>query len=618
MSKSVPDHEGPRTPRRLNGYAPIQDYAAIGNKRTAALVALDGAIDWLCLPRFDSPSVFGALLDPRLGGSFTLCPAIPFEARRRYAGDTNVLETTFETAEGSVRVTDLMSLGGARPVAWNELVRRVEGLAGDVPLRWRAEPRFDWRGAPPEIERAGDALLMLHDSLVLSLQCFDVGEPEVRDGGIEGEMRLRDGDQAMLVLSAFDEKPVLLPEREALDRRERATRDHWERWSEDAAYDGDWRDAVVRSVLALELMVHEPDGSMIAAVSSSLPEKIGGRRNYDYRYVWVRDTTFAMDALLRLGYPDAVHATLGWLLHTARATHPRVHTFYGLDGRVQDTSRELPDWAGYRGSKPVLVGNDAGPQLQLGNFGDLLHTTWLFVTDDNTLDPGTGAQLADSVDLLAEIWRNADSCIWELNEQRDYTQSKMSSWLAFERALDLAARGEMPDAHVDRWRRERDELRRFIDNDCFDPRRNVWKRDAHSDELDAAVLLIAGMNYVPPDDPRLRATIDAVRAELGDGPLLYRYSGQRGEEGCFLACSFWLAEALARTNRLDEAHELMDELVPLANDVGLYSEEYDPDTGDMLGNFPQALTHLSLINAAFAYREGRVREEDGELRRPTE
>jgi GH15 family glucan-1,4-alpha-glucosidase len=352
---------------------------------------------------------------------------------------------------------------------------------------------------------------------------------------------------------------------------------------------------------------------MIAAVTTSLPERIGGDRNYDYRYAWVRDTTFALDALLRLGYPDAVQSALTWLLHTARRTHPRVHTFYGLDGRVHDGSKKLDDWAGYRGSKPVLIGNDAGDQLQLGNFGDLMQTTWLFVRDDNTLDPGTARQLAESTDLLCDLWRQTDSAIWELDEQLDYTQGKMSSWLAFERAIDLAEHGQIPDDHVERWRDEREALREYIQTRCADPERDIWVRSAGSRELDASVLLVAGMDFVAADDARLTKTIEAVRDELGRGPLIYRYSGMEEQEGCFLACSFWLVEALARTGRVDEAHALMEQLVPLSNDVGLYSEELDPASGDMLGNFPQALTHLSLVNAAFALHEARVGESHGEL-----
>jgi GH15 family glucan-1,4-alpha-glucosidase len=599
MSVGVPNPADVRTPQRQDGYAPIEDYAVVGNKRSAALIALDGTVDWLCLPRFDSPSVFGALLDPAKGGRWLLQPVEPFKASRRYLPGTNVLETRFETDGGSVCVTDAMTRAPARPIAWNELTRRVECVDGEVRLRWRVEPRFDFSGEPPQIS---DARLMTHDELVLTLETWDAGEVVEKDGGLEGEFPLRASDSALLVLSSFHDRPVALDERGDIERRIDGTCDQWSRWSEGARYEGPWRDTVVRSGLALELMVHEPDGSMIAAVTSSLPERIGGDKNWDYRYAWVRDTTFAMDSLLRIGYSDGVHAMLTWLLHTARRTHPRVHTFYGLDGRVHDRSEKL-DWAGYRGSRPVLVGNDAGAQLQLGNFGDLLHSTWLFVQAGNVLDEATGNQLADVATLLCDLWRDEDSCIWELDEQRHYTQSKMSSWLALHRALQLASDGQLPDDRAGRWRSERDALREFIDTDCFDAARGIWKRDAKTSELDAAVLLVGGMDYVPPEDPRLHATIDAIRDELGRGPLLYRYSGVEKEEGCFLACSFWLVEALARSGRKDEAAALMDELVALSNDLGLYSEMLDPHTGAMLGNFPQALTHLSLVSAAFALEQ---------------
>ena len=568
----------------------------VGNKRTAALVALDGSVDWLCVPRFDSPSVFGALLDTERGGRWTLQPADPFEAERRYIDGTNVLETTFKTETGTVCVTDALTRAPARPIAWNEFVRRVECPRGSVRMRWRVEPRFDFKGLPPEID---DERLMRHGDLVLSLQTWDAGDTHVQDDGLEGEFELHKSDSALLVLSSFRDRPVAYSERPEVERRLEGTCDNWQRWSEGAKYDDRWREPVVRSGLALELMVHEPDGSMIAAVTSSLPERIGGDKNWDYRYAWVRDTTFAMDSLLRIGYRDGVHAMLTWLLHTARRTHPRVHTFYGLDGRVHDHADQL-DWNGYLGSTPVRVGNDAGSQLQLGNFGDLIHSTWLFVNAGNALDDESAHQLADVATLLCDLWRNEDCCIWELDDRRHYTQSKLSSWLALHRALQLADDGQLPQTHCDRWRTERDALREFIDTKCFDESRGVWKRDAQTDDLDAAVLLMAGMDYVPPDDERIHATIDTVRRDLGRGPLIYRYTGMDKEEGCFLACSFWLVEALARCGRRDEAAELMDELVALSNDVGLYSEMIDPSTGAMLGNFPQALTHLSLVSAAFA------------------
>jgi GH15 family glucan-1,4-alpha-glucosidase len=599
MSDGVPNPESVRTPSRHDGYAPIEHYAAIGNRRVAALVALDGSIDWLCLPRFDSPSVFGALLDPKRGGAWTLQPTEPFRVSRRYVEDTNVLETTFETERGTVRVTDAITRAPTRPVAWDEVVRKVDCVAGDQTMRWRVEPRFEFQSLEPEVSAERDTHAMSCGTLQLVLQTWDAGDVVVAGGGLEGEFTLSDGQSAMLVLAAFDDRPLAISGRDEIERRLAATVEHWQKWCATADYRGDWPGAVIRSGLALELMISDPDWSMIAAVTSSLPERIGGDRNYDYRYAWVRDTTFAMDSLLRIGFPDAVHGMLTWLLHTARRTHPRVHTFYGLDGRVHDQSLEL-DWAGYRESKPVRVGNDAGAQLQLGNFGDLLQTTWLYVRAGNRLDRGTGRQLAEVTDLLCLLWRNQDCCIWELQERRHYTQSKLAAWLCFHRALDLAANGQLPDDHADRWRAEAEAMREFIDTKCFDPARGIWKRDSETDELDAALLLVAGMDYVAHDDPRLHATIDTIRGELGHGPLLYRYSGMEDQEGCFLACSFWLVEALARTGRREEATALMDELVALGNDVGLYSEELDPHTGAMLGNFPQALTHLSLISAAFA------------------
>ncbi|HEX4719576.1 MAG TPA: glycoside hydrolase family 15 protein [Thermoleophilaceae bacterium] len=603
MDEAVPIPSDTRTPSRQDGYAPIQDYAVIGNKRNAALVALDGSIDWLCLPRFDAPSVFGALLDPQRAGAWTLQPAEPFQVTRRYVDGSNVLETTFETEGGAVRVTDAITRAPTRPIDWDEIVRRIDCISGEVHVRWRVEPRFDYQAVHPEVTAEDGAYAMRSGTLQLVLQGWDAGEVRVADGGLEAETTLREGDSALLVLSAFDDRPLAMSQREEVERRLAATTEHWQRWSASADYSGEWPEAVVRSGLALELLICDPESSMIAAVTSSLPERVGGDRNYDYRYAWVRDTTFAMDSLMRIGFPDAVHGMLTWLLHTARRTHPRVHTFYGLDGRVHDQSREL-DWAGYRGSKPVRVGNDAGTQLQLGNFGDLLQTTWLYVRAGNKLDPGTGLQLAEVTNVLCHLWRNMDSCIWELDDRRHYTQSKLAAWLCFHRALDLAANGHIPADHVDLWRTEAHAMREFIDTRCFDPARGIWKRDSQTDELDAAVLLMAGMDYVSPDDARLRATIDAIRAELGHGPLLYRWTGMEDQEGCFLACSFWLVEALARTGRREEAVALMDELVALANDVGLYSEELDPHTGGMLGNFPQALSHLSLISAAFALEGG--------------
>src|SRR3954453_5720207 len=493
MGKPVPNDHNPRTPRRHDGYAPIEDYAVIGNKQTAALVALDGSIDWLCLPGFDGPSVFAALLDPQLGGRWELKPAVSFRTSRRYSGDTAVLETTFVTDGGTVLVRDLMSRGASRPIDGTEVVREVECLSGEVPVRWRLEPRLDFKGKEPEIGRDDRAFVLRGDGLLLTLLAWDFGDGQVRAGGVEAGATLRQGDKALLALSSFHDRPFVLAERDAVERRIEDTCRFWRDWSTGVRYEGPWRDAVRRSAFALNLMVHEPDHSMIAAVTSSLPERVGGDKNYDYRYAWVRDTTFAMDSLVRIGYPDEVHGMLTWLLHTARRTHPRVHTFYGLDGRVHDQADVLDDWAGYRGSKPVRVGNDAGAQLQLGNFGDVMQTTWLFLREGNRLDPESAEQLADIADLLCDLWRNEDSCIWELDDRRHYTQSKMASWLGLHRALQLAEHGHLSGDHTARWRAEADALRDFIDSDCFDAKLGIWKRGADIDGVDAAVLLMAGM-----------------------------------------------------------------------------------------------------------------------------
>jgi GH15 family glucan-1,4-alpha-glucosidase len=590
---------------RQLGYVPIADYAVVGNKRSAALIALDGTIDWLCLPCFDDPSIFGAVLDPERGGRWELQPAIPFQAARRYIEGTNVLETTFVTECGSVVVRDTMTRGLSRPIAWSELVRQIEGIDGEVPMRSRVEPRCNFESLVPEFEQQDDVHIMRSGTLLLTLHPWACGRPELRDGGIDMEFTIGRRDRSLLLLSAFNDRPMALSDREDVERRVEETCEHWSGWIADVVYSGPWPEAVRRSALALQLMIHEPDASMIAAITTSLPERIGGDKNWDYRYAWVRDTTFAMDSLLRVGFPDQVQGMLTWLLHTARRTHPCVHTFYGLDGHIRDTAEQI-DWAGYRNSKPVRVGNDAGSQLQLGNFGDILQTAWLFVRAGNRLDPESGQQLAEVVDLLCDLWRNEDSSIWELPDRRHYTQSKMTAWLGFHRALQLAGDGHIPAEHAARWRSEGDALRSFIDTECFDSKRGIWTRAPGDPGLDAATLLVAGMDYVEMDDPRLHATIDAIRDELGAGRgLLYRYTGMDAEEGCFLACSFWLAEALARAGRAAEAEQVMDEVVALSNDVGLFGEQFDPRTGEMLGNFPQALTHLSLITAAFEIEDAR-------------
>jgi GH15 family glucan-1,4-alpha-glucosidase len=595
-----------RVAKRIGGYAPIRDYAVIGNKRTAALVALDGTIDWLCLPALDAPSVFGALLDSRRGGRFTLAPAMPFEVSRRYVPGTNVLETTFFTASGVARVTDALSRPIARPLLWNQVIRRVDGLAGEVPFQWSVEPRFEYGTATGRADRRQDVPLLIHGRTVIAVQSCDAGEP-VQDGAdIRGAFTARDGDVAVLALGGFSDEPLALSRPEHLLASLDSSCERWRRWVAGIEYDGPWAPAVHRSALALDLLADDETGAIAAAATMGLPERIGGPRNYDYRYAWLRDANLTLEAMLAVGARDQVHVSLGWLLRTIRRTHPRLRPMYRLAGDPELPDESL-DLEGYRGSKPVLLGNGAQDQLQLGNFGDVFDMAHHYVQDGHALAPEEGRRLAEIADFLCRTWTIPDASIWELPDQRDYTQAKLACWIALDRASGLAERGELPASGLPRWRRERERIGRFVEDRCWSQAKQAYARAAGSDELDAAVLLAGRGDWLRGRPERFDATIDAIRRELGaGGPLLYRYSGMGEQEGAFLACSFWLADALARAGRVEDAAATMDELVALANDVGLFSEEIDPGSGEFLGNLPQALTHLALVNAAYAIRDAGV------------
>jgi GH15 family glucan-1,4-alpha-glucosidase len=467
-----------------------------------------------------------------------------------------VLETTFATAAGTVRVTDALVAEGGGSL----LVRRVEGLAGEVPLRWSApRPVVAWD--------AGDTLAQ--------------------------------GRRAVLVLAGDDVEPGRRDDVEAaLDR----CAAEWAAWSGRARYEGSWRDAVIRSALALRLLVHRPTGAVVAAATTSLPERIGGTRNWDYRYAWLRDALWTIRALLRLGYEEEAGEFVRWLGGASRGEPPlRVLHPVADDGDVDERETGL---AGYRGSRPVRFGNGANTQHQLDVYGTVLDAMWTYEREVGGLDRELGAGLAALADHAAAHWREPDSGIWEVRcEQQHFVQSKVMGWVALYAACQLVDLGVLPDRR-ERWRPELDAIRAFVETEGWDPERGRYRRAAGADEVDASLLTIAFCGYTDADDPRFLATAAAIDADLGaGGPLRYRYRGDDGleeGEGAFLTCSFWRAEALARAGRRDEAAELMEQLLALANDVGLYAEEADPGTGEFLGNFPQGLVHLALINAAVA------------------
>jgi GH15 family glucan-1,4-alpha-glucosidase len=589
---------------RVDGYAPIQDYALIGDGRTCALVARDGSIDWLALPRVDSDTIFARLLDAERGGAFELAPEIDFRVEREYVEGSNVLQTTFVTARGTARVTDAITLDHGGLLPWFELVRRVEGVAGSVPMRWRITPRFGVGEEPggTSIERLGEAVRATSRGLSLVVYPFDAGNPHHTDTEISASFETEQGSDGSLVLRATHDEPIPFARREWAERRLADTADDWKRWLADAGVEGEWNEAARRSALALRLLTYVPTGAIVAAPTTSLPERVGGERNYDYRYAWVRDTAFTLDALINLDLLVQVHASFAWLLAAIEETEPDLHVFYDLDGKVVSGQEEV-ELEGYRESRPVRRGNGAAGQLQLGCYGDLLETAELYVSDGNALDDVTAGRLAEILDHLTTIWTKEDSGIWELPDREHYTISKLGVWTAFDRALRLVERGQLPRDRAEKWRDCAKDVRNFVETECWSQSRGSYVMFPGSDKLDASVLRISRMDFLDVRDERFGSIVEATRDELDAGSgLLYRYSGQQLVEGAFVACSFWLVEALARSGRVKEARETMREVLEHRNDVGLFAEEIDPETDAFLGNFPQGLSHLALINAAAAIR----------------
>jgi GH15 family glucan-1,4-alpha-glucosidase len=567
-----------------------------------ALAADDGSVDFMSLPSLHAPTTFAAMLDPDRGGRFSLSPSGRFEASRRYVGRTNVLETTYRTSDGVVRVTEALTLQDGGLLPWVELARRIEGLEGSVPLEWRLEPRFDWGRESPRIVRRGDLAVAEGAGLQLTVHSWEAGEVEPEEDALAGSFEIAAGETALLALVAAFEQPLHRPARDHVEARLDATLRVWERWLGLWAYDGPWEEEVARSALALKLLVYAPNGSIAAAPTTSLPEVIGGGKNYDYRYSWVRDSAFTLDALMRLGLPEQVQESFACLLRAVRQTAPDLRPFYDLDGCVPDRAEALDHLRGYRDSQPVRYGNAARTQLQLGSWGDLLETAALYVSEGNLLDTETGEMLASCVDRAAILWPDEDSGMWELGEHRHYTYSKIAVWMACDRALSLAAQGQVPDRHVEQWREQRDRLRTWIEERCWSDDVGAYCGWAGEDSLDAAVLRCVRAGY--PEQEHLGHTVDVIRERLAAAPgLIYRTSEHVGQEGAFVACSFWVVEALARLGRVDEACEEMERILPYANDLGLFSEEIDPGSGELLGNFPQGLSHLALINAAGAIQD---------------
>jgi GH15 family glucan-1,4-alpha-glucosidase len=602
MSPGQPRPEGAPL-ARADGFVPIESYGLIGDGESVALVARDGAVDWWAAPAIDSPPVFAAALDPDGGGRFTLEPTVPYEVTRQYLPRTNVLETTFSTGKGTVRVIDSLNQGANGPLPWAELARDIRPDSGQVPMRWRVtagtlfhhvRPWARFRNVP--VLHAGD--------LMVALVADGAGRPKQGLGEFSGEFTAKAGHNALLTLVAGEHAPLVVPSAAEVRKRREASEKAWRNWCETVPYDGEDQDLVLRSVLALKLLTYEPTGAIAAAATSSLPERIGGDRNYDYRYGWIRDTSFVLDSFIQLGLTQEVQGTLAWMLSCISATAPEIHPFYGLRGHEPENERELR-LRGYRGSSPARDGNRAVGQPQWGCYGDLLECVWLAVDRAGAhLDPASADLMDELGNHVCDIWTEPDCGIWELDELQHNTFSKAGCWVALDRLIRLAKTGQVSDRDVDRWQAEQAAIREWVNEHCWSEAKQCYVGHAGSDELDASLLLLARTGFLGGRDRRFSQTIRAIRAELAAGPLLYRFTGASEFEGAFVACSFWLIDAMVRNGHAGEGRKLWHDLTGYASDLGLFAEEIDPATGAFLGNMPQALSHLALLNAA-ALLDGR-------------
>ncbi|MFJ4172451.1 glycoside hydrolase family 15 protein [Microbacterium sp. NPDC089696] len=583
---------------------PLESFAPIGDGRTVALIGDDGRIDWLPLPGLTDLPVFARLLDDTTGGCLELRPVEDFRSTRRYVPDTNVLETTFTTETGSVRVTDALVSGVAGRLPWAELARRIDGIDGSVRMRWRVQPGSSLQTASPWLERAEHGEIIRSGETALAVTGFDHGPADADADGpsgplLDGAFTTVPGSRHLIALAATHDEPLHLPDPHNVDDGIDRTIANWQHWSRVFSYDGPWRDQVQRSALALKLLIYSPSGAIAAAATTSLPESASGGKNWDYRHAWVRDLAYTAHALVRFGLREETHAALSWLLRTIRAHGSELHVMYALDGGLVPEPTAY-DVSGWRGIGPVVTGNPAGDQLQLGVYGDLIAICRTYVDAGNVLDVETGRMLSRIADRTCDVWRNPDSGMWELPEERHYTSSKMGCWKALEDAVALAEAGAIPGS-AERWRAERDRIRSWIDEHCWSEARGAYVFYAGGDELDASVLLHAPSGFDRGE--RMSSTIDALSVELGAGSLMYRYSGVSAEEKTFVACAFWRVEALACVGRHDEAIERMEKLLTLANDVGIYAEMIDARDGSAWGNTPQALSHLAFLSAAMTVRE---------------
>jgi len=581
--------------------AKIEDYGFLSDTQTGALVSREGCVDWLCLPRFDSPACFASLIGEKKNGHWLFTPAEKIEKlKRRYRGDTLIIETEIETESGAVRLIDFMPPRGENP----DIVRIVEGLRGEVPMQMELIIRFDYGLIIPWVRQAHDGLEAIAgpDALILRTPI----ETRGKDMTTVAEFTVKEGERIPFVLTWFashQEPPRAIHAEHAL----RDTEKFWNKWSGRCRYRGPWREAVMRSLITLKGLSYAPTGGLVAALTTSLPEEIGGVRNWDYRYCWLRDATFTLATLMQVGYKDEAQSWRQWLLRAIAGSAAQMQIMYGVHGERSLDEREIPWLSGYENSRPVRIGNAASNQFQLDVFGGVLQAMYQSHVSGLETSESDWRLMVELMRFLESNWEKPDEGIWEVRGGRkQFTHSKMMVWVAFDRAVKLAKACHCAaDEHLEKWKTIRDQVHREVCEHGYNKQKKAFTQFYGSDALDASVLMILPRaGFLPASDERVHGTIEAIERELMQDGFVLRYrneehvDGLPGREGVFLPCSFWFANALHLIGRTGEAKEMFERLLAVQNDLGLFSEEYDPIAKRQLGNFPQAFTHLALVNSA--------------------
>jgi GH15 family glucan-1,4-alpha-glucosidase len=593
-------------------YQPIEHYGVIGDMRTAALVGTNGSIDWCCLPHFDSPSVFAKILDDRKGGFFSLAPVEEGRVKQMYLPDTNVLMTRFFGDHGMGEVTDFMSVGreagGKTDQSARQIVRIAKAIRGPLRFRMECRPAFDYARQTHEIEILQDGKCALFSAGSSKFALKSSHPLARRDGGVVAEFSLQGEEQAVFILrhdAVGSER--LMEETASGEQLLTETVRFWRDWVSHSRYHGRWREMVTRSALVLKLLTFLPTGAILAAPTTSLPEAIGGVRNWDYRFTWVRDAAFTVYSLMRLGYTEEAGAFAQFIQARAKEEEPNggpLNVLYGIDGRHNTSEETLDHLDGYLGSKPVRIGNAAVGHLQLDIYGELMDALYLYDKYGSPLSYEMWVTIEHMLDWVVQHWREDDQSIWEVRGgRRQFTYSKLQCWVALDRGVRLARKRSFP-TESDQWRFERNKIYTAIMKEGWNEKKGAFTQFFGSSACDASLLMMPLMLFVSPKDPRMLATLDTIQKELASDSLVLRYEVDRaaqdglpGNEGFFSVCSFWMVEAMARAGRVEEAQLLFEKLISYANHLGLFSEEIG-GKGELLGNFPQALTHLGLISAA--------------------